>query len=268
MRNLGRRSREGRVFGLVLILGLVLVGCAETRSEIATSFREGRIAQQNYDVGKAKYRARDYAAAVPLFQRTLSLDPHYDDAEVYLGWSYFHLGQYADATQHFQQVTARQPRWEGAWNGLGWSLYRARQYQQALAAFQEAVALDPVYRDAAVGLAYSLFELGRYREALPHLHRLTREGAYLYFPNPDSDVEEVRSRYAWCLYYTGGYQQARDEFAKGIQARPKREGLHNGLGWTYLKLGDRARARESFQRALRLDPDYADARVGLAETSR
>ena len=135
-------------------------------------------------------------------------------------------------------------------------------------AFQEAVSLDPTYHDAAVGLAYALFELGRYREALPHLHRLTREGAYIYFPDPHSDVEELRSHYAWCLYYTGGYEKARDEFAKGIQARPKRAGLHDGLGWTYLKLGDRAKARESFQRALQLDPDYADARAGLAEANR
>lgn len=264
----GLWGRTASALVLAATLAVLLTGCAETRSGIATSFREGRIAQQNYEAGKAKYRAQDYAAAAPLFQRTLSLDPQYDDAEIYLGWSYYHLGRYPDATHHFRQVTVRQPRWESAWNGLGWSQHRGRQYQSALVAFQEAVALDPGYRDAAVGLAYSLFDLGRYREALPHLHRLTREGAYLYFPNPDSDVEEVRSRYAWCLYYTGGYRQARDEFAKGIQARPKREGLHNGLGWTYLKMGDRARARESFQRALRLDPGYADARAGLAESSR
>src|SRR5512136_834812 len=144
------RGRPARTLALVATLAALLVGCAETRSEIATSFRDGRIAQRNYDAGKAKYRARDYAAAVPLFQRTLSLDPQYDDAEIYLGWSYFHLGQYPDATHHFRQVTVRQPRWEGAWNGLGWSQYRAGQYQLALQAFQEAVALDPVYRDAAV----------------------------------------------------------------------------------------------------------------------
>ena len=268
MLNCGRRWRDGRVVGLVITLGVILVGCAATRSEIQTEFREARIAQQNYEAGKVKYRAGDYAGAVPLLQRTLSLDPQYDDAEMYLGWSHYHLGRYPDASRHFRQVVARQSRWVGAWNGLGWSQYRARQYQPALEAFQAAVSLDPTYRDVGVGLAYALFELGRYRDALPHLHRLTREGAYLYFPDPDSDVEEVRSRYAWCLFYTGGYQQAREEFAKGLQARPKRESLHNGLGWTYLKLGDRAKARESFQRALQLDPNYADARAGLTEASR
>jgi tetratricopeptide (TPR) repeat protein len=251
-----------------MILGLVLVGCADLRSEVTTFYRDSRAAQQAYDAGQAKYQTGDYAGAIPYFQRALSIDPKYDDAEIRLAWSYYHSGKYPDATRHFLQVTTRQPRWEGAWNGLGWGQYRVGQYQLALEAFQQAVSLEPEYRDAAVGLAYSLFELHRYREALPLLKRLTLEGGYLYFPDPKSDIEEVRSRYAWCLYYTGGHEAARDEFAKGIRARPKWHGLHNGLGWTYLKLGDRAKARESFQRALRLDPDYADARAGLAETNR
>lgn len=264
----GRRGRDARRLALAAALGVVLVGCAETRSEIQTSFREGRIAQESYYAGKAKYDHGDYAGAIPHFERTLSFDPKYDEAEVYLGWSYYHQGKYPDATRHFRQVVARQPRWEGAWNGLGWSQYRAREYPVALEAFQEAVSLDPTYRDAAIGLAYSLFELGRYREALPHLHRLTREAEGQVFGVTAAGVEEVRSRYAWCLYYVGRYQEARAEFAKGLRARPTWAGLHSGLGWTYLKLGDRAKARASFQQALRLAPDDADARAGLAEASR
>jgi len=264
----GLRGRDARRLALAAALGVVLVGCAETRSEIKTVFREGREAQRSYEAAKAKYDAGQYASAIPQFQRTLSLDPKYDDAEVYLGWSYYHLGQYPDATRHFRRAVTRRPRWEGPWNGLGWSQYRARQYQLALEAFQEAISLDPVYRDAAIGLAYALFELGRYRDALPHLHRLTREAEVRVFGQTVADAEELRSRYAWCLYYVGRYTEARAEFVKGIEARPTWHGLHSGLGWTYLKLGDRAKARESFQRALRLVPDYADARTGLAEASQ
>ena len=90
----------------------------------------------------------------------------------------------------------------------------------ALEAFQAAVSLDPTYRDVGVGLAYALFELGRYREALSHLHRLTREGAYLYFPDPDSDVEEARSHYAWCLYYTGGISRPAMSLPRGSRPVP------------------------------------------------
>jgi len=113
----------------------------------------------------------------------------------------------------------------------------------ALEAFQEAVSLDPTYRDVGVGLAYALFELGRYREALPHLHRLTRESAYLYFPDPDSDVEEVRSRYARCLYYTGGISKPARSLPGGSRPAPNGRASTMGLGWTYLKLGGTAPRR-------------------------
>ena len=264
----GIRCRDAGAVCLALALGMLLAGCAGTMSDVATTYKEGREAQRNLDEGKAKYDAGDYAGAIPHFQRTLALDPKYDDAEAYLAWSYYHLAKYPDATRHFRQVVARQPRWEGAWNGLGWSRYRAGRYHLAVEAFQEAMSLDPRYRDAIVGLAYSYFELGKYVEALPHFERLTREGEGHIFQSATTDVEEIRSRYAWCLYYVGQYEKARAEFSKGLQAHPDWHGLHAGLGWTYLKLGDRAKARDSFQRALRLKPDYADARTGLAQSGR
>jgi tetratricopeptide (TPR) repeat protein len=261
------RHRWGRAV-LALALAGVLAGCASTLSNFGTSLQRGREAQGHFFAGKEKYAAGEYAGAIPHFQRTLFLDPKYDDAHAYLAWSYYHLGNYPEATRHFRQVVARQPRWEGAWDGLGWSRYRAERYHLAIEAFQEAVSLDPRYRDAAVGLAYSSFELGRYAEALPLLERLTREGEGHIFQSPTADVEEVRARTAWCLYYVGQYEKARDEFTKGLRADPDLYGLHSGLGWTFLKLGDRAKAQESFRRALQLKPDYADARTGLAQAGR
>ena len=256
-RQFGRRSALG--LGLILLLA----GC----SGLSQQWTQAWQAQRSFHDGLAHYEAKDYRGAIPYFARALAEEPDFDEAGAYLAWSYYYVGDYVQATRHFRQALARQPRWEGLHTGLGWSRYRVGRYHLALEAFQAALAINHRYRNAAVGRAYALFELGRYAEALPQLERLTRESAF-YFPDGNSDVEEVRSRYAWCLYYTGGYQEAHAEFAKGIQAHPKREGLHNGLGWTYLKLGDRDKARESFQRALQLDPDYADARAGLAEASR
>jgi Flp pilus assembly protein TadD len=83
--------------------------------------------------------------------------------------------------------------------------------------------------------------------------------------SPASDVEDVRTRYAWGLFYLGDYAKAREQFTKGIAARPEWSGLYNGLGWTYLRLGDKVQARRSFQRAVDLKPDLADAKEGLAQ---
>ncbi len=252
---------------LVLALSVLAGGCS-TMAQLPAKVQAGFQAQRSYEAGLEQYNAREYAGAIPHFQRALDLEPTFDEAAAYLAWSFYYTEEYAEATRHFRQALLRQPRWEGLHAGLGWSRYRVGRYLIALEAFQQALALDPGYRDAAVGVAYSLFELGRYAEALPHLERLTREGEGSAFKQPTPDLENVRSRYAWALLYVGNFEGARAQFAKGIAVRPDWYGLYNGLGWTYLQLGDRSRARQSFQRALQLKPDLADAQEGLKLAGR
>ncbi len=261
-RQVGRRG----ALGLTLIL--LLAGCSGVRSQVAQEWTQARQAQRSYEDGLARYEAKDYRGAIPYFTRALAHDSTFDDAEARLAWSSYYIGDYPQATRHFRQALARQPQWAGLHNGLGWSRYQVGRYHLALEAFQTALALDSRYRDAAVGRAYTLFELGRYAEALPHLAQLTRDSEGSAFQRPTADRDEVRGRFAWALYYTGHFAQARDEFTRGLRARPTWYGFHDGLGWTYLQLGERAKARESFQRALQLKPDFADARQGLAQARR
>ncbi|HSB68712.1 MAG TPA: tetratricopeptide repeat protein [Candidatus Methylomirabilis sp.] len=253
----------GRTTWLSVSLSLLLLGCGGTVSQLSTEIQEGYRAQQHYGEGLTRYKARDYAGAVPLFRQALALQPSLEEARAYLAWSHYHLGEYAQATRHFRQAIARQPQWEGLHNGLGWTRYRMGRYHLALESFQRARDLDPRYRDADMGLAYCLFELGRYEEALPHLRRLTREGEGNMLRSPAPDLEHIRSRFAWTLFYLGDYATAREEFRQGIAARPDWYGLHNGLGWAALKLGDRAEATSCFRRALELKPGFKDAREGL-----
>ena len=249
-------------------LGLLLAGCSGTLAQVAANVERSNQAQRSYGAGMARYKAADYRAAIPHFNRALELDPTFDDAEASLAWSLYHEGDYVEAIRHFRQALTRQPKWEGLHSGLGWSRYRMQRYYLALDAFRQALAIDPKYGDANIGYAYALFELGRYAEALPHLERMTREGEGGAFRSPLPEVERVRSRYAWTLFYLGDYPRARVEFQKGVAARPDWAGLHNGLGWTYIRLGDRARASDSFRRALQLQPGLADAQEGLAMAAR
>jgi len=250
-------SRLALVLALTLGVGFVASGCAAMAQSLQ--------AQRSYDQGQERYKAKDYAGAIPYFERALSAQPDLDDAEVSLAWSYYRVAKYPEATKHFRQVLVRKPQWEGAHDGLGWTRYRVGRYHLALESFRQALALDRNYRDAAVGYAYTLFELGRYAEAVPHLERLTKEGEGGTLQARASDVEDVRTRYAWALFYVGDYAKARDQFTKGIAARPEWSGLHNGLGWSFLRLGDKAQARRAFQRAVDLKPDLADAKEGLAQ---
>jgi tetratricopeptide (TPR) repeat protein len=245
---------------VAVAIAVLLAGCA-----LSDQFRDQRQAQVAFDEGLQRYEARDYAGALPHLQRALMLRPTFDEAEGYLAWSEYYLARYAEAALHFRQVITRQPRWAGLYDGLGWTRYREGRYHIALQAFQQALDIGATDRDALIGSAFSLFELGQYREARPLLERLTQEGKATAFRTPAQDLEDVRSRYAWTLFYLGEYEQARAEFARGLVVHPEWYGLYNGLGWSQLRIGDRAGARASFERALKLQPKFADAREGLEQ---
>jgi tetratricopeptide (TPR) repeat protein len=252
-----------RLFTLAgLAAALLLAGCAS----LSTQIQQQHQAQLAFDEGVRRYNARDYAGALPSLQSALTLLATFDEAEAYLAWSDYYLAKYPDAALHFRQVIARQPLWEGLYAGLGWTRYREGRYHIALQAFQQALDLVPTYRDAAIGSAFSLFELGRYGEARPRLEQLIREGRATTFRTQAPDLEEVRNRYAWSLFYLGEYEKARAEFASGIAVHPEWYGLYDGMGWSLLRLGDRARARASFKHALQLQPNYADAKEGLDQS--
>ncbi len=250
---------------MVLVL---LTGCADTLTSLSAQLRRGYEAQVAYQDGTEAYQAKQYDHAIPELRRAVELDPTHDEAQALLAWSYYYVRRYPEAALHFRLAIARQPQWGGLYDGLGWTRYRVGRYHIALEAFQESLRLEASDRDAAVGAAFSLFELGRYAEALPRLERLTREGEGSPFKKASADLEEVRSRYAWTLFYLGSYDHARAEFEKGIAARPEWYGLQNGLGWSLLRLGDGKAARAHFQVALRLRPNLPDALEGLAQVRR
>jgi tetratricopeptide (TPR) repeat protein len=52
-------------------------------------------------------------------------------------------------------------------------------------------------------------------------------------------------------------------FKDALRRQPTWEGLHDGLGWSRLRLGRFHLARRAFQAALDRDPGYVDALIGL-----
>lgn len=66
----------------VLSLGLALSvgGCGNTMAELPSGLEAGYAAQRSYDDGLDRYKAGDYAGAIPLFQRALQLKPDFADA--------------------------------------------------------------------------------------------------------------------------------------------------------------------------------------------
>jgi tetratricopeptide (TPR) repeat protein len=63
----------------------------------------------------------------------------------------------------------------------------------------------------------------------------------------------------------GQHEQAKTEMLHSLAIRPNTPEILNNLGAVYVKLGDKANARASFEKAVTLRPNYAIARYNLAE---
>ena len=70
---------------------------------------------------------------------------------------------------------------------------------------------------------------------------------------------------AYKLYDEGDYEGALKMLKEGLSLYPNAVELYIGMGYARLAREEYAWARESFQRALMLDPDHEDALVGMGE---
>ena len=69
----------------------------------------------------------------------------------------------------------------------------------------------------------------------------------------------------WFAYTSGDYSQALLSFERALNIDPEFADAHNGVGWSHMSLSlNLTLTQEAFQNALRYDAANADAWVGLA----
>jgi tetratricopeptide (TPR) repeat protein len=175
------------------------------------------------EMGKLRFRQKDYPGCVSVMQRRIALDPNSGEAYYYIGLSYKEMKQYSEALSALRQAasidTAKAER--HFWLGI---LY-AQQQDSVLAkqALTRSVELDSTSKTPGVAIR----QLGLYRllekawnGAIPLLERAVALN--------DQDVQ------AWVW-----------------------------LGQGHQNSGNRSKAAECYRRALELDPKQPDAAKGL-----
>ena len=95
------------------------------------------------EMGKIRFREKDYPGAIGLFQRRIALDPANDEAYYYIGLSYKEMGKYPEALEALQKAAtgageSRSDRhfWLGIMN------QQLKDEATAAVEFQKAVDLD------------------------------------------------------------------------------------------------------------------------------
>ena len=86
------------------------------------------------------------------------------------------------------------------------------------------------------------------------------------FEVPETEAEtrlKLHTNLGTVLFSQGRLQEASQEYGAALQIEPRAYLVWHNMGLVYENLGNQARARDAYRRALEIQPLYNDSREGL-----
>ncbi len=205
--------------------------------------------------GVAHLRSGDFDEASRLLEEALEAIPAFHRARYCLGLVRLAQGRAEDAMTLLTEAGEGEPALRHARLDLGFLKVRHGSPEVAVTMFREVLKRDPADPEARLGLGLALESAGRRDEARPELLKvLLVDSKSLPTLTSLARIEIAEDRFAeagtWC-------DSAIEEAPRDVNLRVLR-----GTAWA--GIGENEKAREAFESALALQPDNADARVGLA----
>jgi tetratricopeptide (TPR) repeat protein len=154
------------------------VAADENRALVVTNTAPGEptipssaTADELVEAGLASLNAGNAAAAIPLFNHAVQLDPRHKQAWNDLGLAYLRTGKLADAAAAFQKQLEINPADERANDYLGLALERQDKGAEAAVAFRKQIAIDALDATAHAALGEILLAQHEYSQAVPELDK-------------------------------------------------------------------------------------------------
>jgi tetratricopeptide (TPR) repeat protein len=207
--------------------------------------------------GDRLYNAKDYDSALVAYQSAAKLKPTYNS--VYrIGWLYNDFGQYADALPWLNRAVAMDSSQSRAFTEKGYAHRHLDQVDQAVAAFKRALDLNSEEYVAPYELGTIFSERKQYEQAEQYLLQAIRNKA---------DYADAYEELGSVQRHQGRNDEAVRTFNKAIELDSQDSGSYMGLGDVYFygtKEYDKAAA--AYVRGLQLEPDnqVAAYNVGYA----
>jgi tetratricopeptide (TPR) repeat protein len=249
--------------------GLMNTYFAQKQSDKAIAAANAQIAKSPntsdfYDLlGTALFNGKkDLPGAEAALRKAIELDKSNVDALEKLGKVQVQEGSADKALALYLQSTKDHPQ-DVTFYILSGELYEARKdWDHAKAMYQQALSISPDHPLASNNLAYVILEQGGNVDVALGLAQTARRGM------PDSP--NAADTLGWAYYHKGIYQSAISQFQEALRLGEKRgepddADLHYHLGLAYQKDNKTALARQQLEKAVKLRPDYPDARKALAE---
>jgi tetratricopeptide (TPR) repeat protein len=198
-----------------------------------------------------------YQAAEQEIKKVLEIDPQHDFALSVLARCYMNSGQHDKGIEVINKAIAIEPNESFYFYLLGFGYYQKNQFLPAKDSLIKAVELDPYHAEYFGLLSHIFLDEKMYKEALDRAD----EGLEL---DPENvTCLNARSRALSKLKRT---DEATESMGDTLSKDPDNKYSHATVGWNYFENGNHKKAEHHFREALRIDPNFESARIGLKES--
>jgi tetratricopeptide (TPR) repeat protein len=211
-------------------------------------------AQALYGAGRAAKNRGDVLAAEQHYRSALELAPRYVEAWISLGVLHRQAGHFAQATDCQRQALRINPDHPAALLNLGSALFELNQFGEAGTVFRRVLELNPRSAEAHNNLAKVLWRDLDMQAAVHWYEALKIRPDYF----------EAAQALGQCLFSSALYTDAARAYEAASLLQPHDTGMHLSVAGALLAARDYAAARERYERLLRMAPQLARAKAGLA----
>lgn len=195
--------------------------------------------------------ARDMSRAEQYLRQAVEADPSFVDAYSMLGRFYAQQNRLEEAKKEFTELVKRRPDSVAAQTMIGMILERQGRPDESIKAYESVVKNTSRAALASNNLAYLYAERGEQLDLAVQL----AQSAKLQMP----DSADVSDTLGWVYYKKGMAELAIRPFEFSVEKDPKNPVFAFHLGLAYAKAGRTDKARETLDRALKLQPDFPGA---------
>ena len=168
----------------------------------------------------------------------------------------YNEGRFDDALAVLKEGLALYPNAVELHVGEGYARLAREEYAWARRSFGEALLLDAEHEDALAGLGETLLRFGEIENARKNFRRILELGYH--------DDVELMLQVGRALFRDNLVEDAAQFFDIAVQQEPDSAEAVSCMGYAEHRTGDEDAAISTLRRALKLDPDYVEARIYLA----
>lgn len=183
--------------------------------------------------------------------KLIEVDPNNLQGFAALAGLYVRQGKLDQARQRYETLSARGASAVAAKTMVGLIYEAQNRPVEAKAAYEKLLASDPDSAVAANNLAWRYAEDGGNLDVALQLAQTAKRGL--------PDAPEVNDTLGWIYLKKELFSQAISSFQAAGQAAPTSPDYKYHLGMAYAKAGNKVKAAEEFDAALKLKPDYKEA---------